>query len=285
MYRNTKFFFLLLLITTVYGCGTIESNDELCSKNCEKIAYEYLKGKNRPKSLEKAYLIYERECKNGKKWSCFRVGDAKNKGEFYETDYVEAASYYERACNLHLSHGCSELGALQFEGKGIKRNVKLAYKNFQLSCEPPFNNRWDAVGCSKLAYIYYLGIGVSKNKHRASELYKKGCQLNNAWSCVQLANIYKMGDGIEENQKQAQYFYTRACLFKDADQCFELGEYYRSKPQKHKDWLRAVSYYANACEYDNEKYCMKVANIYRYDKTSKNQKKFSYLSFRVIATI
>ncbi|WQY30010.1 tetratricopeptide repeat protein [Helicobacter pylori] len=50
-------------------------------------------------------------------------------------DFSKARKYFEKACELNYKFGCSWLGAMQYQGKGVVKNEKQAMKKFEKACK------------------------------------------------------------------------------------------------------------------------------------------------------
>nr|WP_240445234.1 hypothetical protein [Helicobacter pylori] len=61
----------------------------------------------------------------------FDLGVKSNKAK----DFTQAKKYFEKACELQNSMGCSKLGAMQYIGKGVVKNEKQAMEKFEKACK------------------------------------------------------------------------------------------------------------------------------------------------------
>ncbi|MFP6316444.1 tetratricopeptide repeat protein [Helicobacter pylori] len=50
-------------------------------------------------------------------------------------DYIQAKKYFEKACDLKYGGGCFNLGALYYNGDGVKRDSKKADQYFSKACK------------------------------------------------------------------------------------------------------------------------------------------------------
>ncbi|MFP6265970.1 tetratricopeptide repeat protein [Helicobacter pylori] len=50
-------------------------------------------------------------------------------------DFSKARKYFEKACGLNNSGGCSNLGVLYYNGDGVKRDSKKADQYFSKACK------------------------------------------------------------------------------------------------------------------------------------------------------
>ncbi|WP_236616565.1 sel1 repeat family protein [Helicobacter pylori] len=52
-----------------------------------------------------------------------------------EKDLIKATQFYSKACDLKDGMGCKNLGALYYNGDGVKQNSKKAVALFKKACK------------------------------------------------------------------------------------------------------------------------------------------------------
>jgi len=99
------------------------------------------------------------------------------------------ASYFQQAktlCDSGDASGCSDLGYLYYQGKGVKQDYFKAADLFKKACDArnPF-------GCDILGMMYETGQGVRQSLGKARELYGKECDLKEQLGCINYARLNK----------------------------------------------------------------------------------------------
>ncbi len=64
-----------------------------------------------------------------------RINFAKGIHAYNNHDYITAAKLFKKACDNPDSDGCGDLGALFFNGQGVRRNLVKSYYYFYLTKE------------------------------------------------------------------------------------------------------------------------------------------------------
>ncbi|WP_154412743.1 tetratricopeptide repeat protein [Helicobacter pylori] len=54
---------------------------------------------------------------------------------YKEQDFSKDKGYFEKACDLNISGGCSNLGGLYYNGDGVKQDSKKAVALFEKACK------------------------------------------------------------------------------------------------------------------------------------------------------
>lgn len=103
---------------------------------------------------------------NGDVYACYEMGKAYECGQFVETNYAQAISYYEKAASAGNEIAEYALGNIYYKGKGVERDCLKAIKYFEKA-----NN----IACSSyfLGWIYEFGEGVDSDLSIAMSYYRK----------------------------------------------------------------------------------------------------------------
>lgn len=180
-------------------------------------------GETQFQSLRKQY---EQKCKAGNLEAC---GDAgafyKNPTEFFwggasDRDYKKVLYYYKKACDGNYYAACSDLGAMYFDGKGVKKDYKKAVELYNKACDGKF-----ADGCNNLGHMYAHGKGVKMDMTRAMGYARRACDAGSWVACGNFAS------GLEANNDRAMatQYYQKAC---------EMGKKDPALLDYEKDYLR-----------------------------------------------
>ena len=111
------------------------------------------------------------------------AAEAYNQG-----DYQKAAQLYQKACDSGYALGCSGIGALYAEGKGVRQDYQKAAHFYQKACDGGV-----AGGCGILGVFYEYSQGVRQNFPTAKEYYGKACDLGLQAGCDNYRKLNEKG--------------------------------------------------------------------------------------------
>lgn len=139
------------------------------------------------------------KCDKGDAQACFNVGEAYDLGDFdLPIDYVSAAKYYAKSCELKNAVGCYNLADMYERGEGVKKDAKKAMEFYKTACDNDHAN-----ACNNLGAIY----GKESNKAKFLPLYTKSCDLGSIYGCGNLGDYYtQKGD-----KKKAKKYFKLSC--------------------------------------------------------------------------
>ena len=225
------------------ACNLNDSNDISSGLACDTLAQFYYSGNY-----------------NGKQYN--NKKDLKN-----------AASFFQKACDLNLCTACTDLGNMYYRGEGVPKNFRKAFDLFTKSIEqcPIYEKPYIALGD-----MHYNGDGIAQDHKLASSLYKKACEqaeqscnmFEYADQCSFLGELYYTGDRIKQNLKNATMFFNKACNLKHAASCHQLAKIYEfgktSKDHIDKidiNYKAAAELYKKACELGFNTDCTKAESL------------------------
>ncbi|GAA7921387.1 hypothetical protein HpBT060_01250 [Helicobacter pylori] len=99
-------------------------------------------------------------------------------------DFSKARKYFEKACDLNISGGCSNLGALYYNGEVVEKDLIKAAYLYSRACELK-----EGDGCGALGALYYNGDGVKQDSKKAAALFEKACKLGYKKACEMLKEL------------------------------------------------------------------------------------------------
>lgn len=117
-------------------------------------------------------------------------------------DNTSALIYFDKACKKNWPQACLQYAIAADQGIDLDKNHKLANQFYQSGCalsqlyvlDSPSNIKDTdsliksiARSCYNLGVNYRDGIGSIANIKKADELFKKSCQLKQAWGCYNYA--------------------------------------------------------------------------------------------------
>jgi TPR repeat protein len=161
----------------------------------------------------RARELLERACEAENWPACAELGRLNDEGVGARRDRGRAEEYYERACDRRSGLACFELGLLHRDtyGRGdLERSVEL----FRRACQSGEYER----ACGSLAAAYDVGRGVEIDRSEALALYHRACDAGHPDSCIRLADLIASGDA--SNGEDASFYRDRACALAPAeDRC------------------------------------------------------------------
>lgn len=165
-------------------------------------------------AARRAAALYRRACQGGEMTGCTRLGVLYEEGRGVEGDPVRAAELHRRSCDGGSSLGCTHLGGSYEAGRGVERDVGRAARLYEEACET------EMAGCFQLAELYLRGAGVPLDHERAVELFDDACygavrdderRAPVAESCVRVGDLFANGTGVERDLYRAARYFRRAC--------------------------------------------------------------------------
>lgn len=148
--------------------------------------------------------------------------------EYYKNNPEKLGVYANFACSQTinkqtLSYACGILAgvfylekeyhdAFDYAKKGCETNVKR---------EEAYKADVSQVNCLVVGVLYEEGKGVRQDYAKATEYYKKGCDLGYAMPCEALGRLYMKGKGVPINRSSAKRLFGKACDLGSQDACNE----------------------------------------------------------------
>ncbi len=209
--------------------------------------------------------IYQKECSNGSKESCFYLGKAYLFGRYgVDKDRKQGLSLIKKSCDMGFGSGCF------FAGRFDRKNSLFFYKK---GCELK-----NAASCEQAGRKYY-----HKKRYKESLVFfKKSCELEYKNGCINLANLYRMGKGVEKSIQKASKMYQTLCdgdfNLQEGKTLFNGKSFPRACSQsgflfhQQKNYAKSFKYHAKACRLD-KKYCSGLATLYETGEGIKKDKK------------
>ena len=167
-------------------------------------------------------------CNGGIAASCSDLGTAYRYGDGVPRDDFRSAELYERACKGGHSPGCFALAEMYYAGKGVRVSRLDAadfYSRVERACDSG-----EAEGCYFVGLAYDSGIVVSKDRARATVLYRRACGGGYAEGCLGLGNAYAEGVGVGKDWKRARELWQQACSMGSSAGCAALQSRYFPRP-------------------------------------------------------
>jgi len=146
--------------------------------------------------------------------------------EYQHKHYSKAQKILEPYKNKNISAIQHAYGNMYQNGLGdFKKDYKKAAMFYQKAIE--IDNYSSSL--NNLGTLYYYGLGVSKDKDKAIELYKKAAKGGDMYCQFYLADNYHFGrDGFSEDYGKAYYWYQQASNQGHAKAARRIGYMYEN---------------------------------------------------------
>ena len=191
-----------------------------------------------PRDPRKATAVYQLACAGGERVACSNLGIFYRDGEGgVERSPRRAASLFSKACELGHGTGCVRLAEVLDTGTERDHTSALFFRlkgclaGHQDACSAlrraPSGQRGGAGGQEKRAaaacergngkacvalghLILERGKGKRAEK-RAVAVYRKACDMSQAFGCLALARMFQQGRGVSADRQRAEHLRGRAC--------------------------------------------------------------------------
>lgn len=147
--------------------------------------------------------------KNGHADSCCLVGTFYYDGTTVKQDYKEAMKWYKKCAALGNTNCLFNMGQMYWKALGVKRNYKSA-----LECLRSLSDKEDSRDSFFIMGEIYQegGDDVPQNSQVACKFYEKAFRLGNPMAGTKIAAIHCKGLGIEKNKEKATEWLRKAAL-------------------------------------------------------------------------
>lgn len=227
-----------------------KSCNEDNAEGCFKLGYMYENKQKVKQDFQKAFELYDKACSLGNARGCYKMGLCFDKGGIIkvEQDYLKAESYYKKSCEYGFPLACYNLGGIYQYSFNPKQNKENMMKMFTKACDDGI-----MLGCYKLGNIY-----EGKQKDKAIEWYKKGCDKEDSQSCFRLVDIMiKQIAAIDSKDFEKVYKqYDEECKAGYMTQCYRLAILYSTGRGVKQSYSKARQIYQGACEMGDNASCI-----------------------------
>ncbi|MGX3098658.1 hypothetical protein [Helicobacter sp. 23-1046] len=177
-----------------------------------------------------------------------------------QVDFAKAKSAYSKSCDLRDGGGCYNLALMQYHSEN--QDLQKASEYASKGCKYGFSD-----GCE-----LEKEIEQAKSENLEPEALTKiaQCEENIPQSCVSVAFNYHHGlQGAVKNQTKASQYYKKACDLGYSHSCYILGMYQvQGYGQGAKDMREALKNVLKACNADPVRECEAINKL---DPTKRTQ--------------
>ena len=242
------------------------------------------------KNEEKAKLIYQKArpaleslATAGDPYAQAELGRMYDLGLGLETNYAEAAKWYQKAATQGSVRGQIGLGYSYQYGEGVEKNAEEAVKWYRKAAEQGF-----ADAQCNLGFMYDTGQGVEKNAEEAVKWYLKAAEQGQARGQFNTGKYYydkaentdtfddlmDMNDMDEtENSsyianpyEEAEKWFLKSAEQGNSDAQNFLGIMYQNGQGVEKDYVEASKWYQKAAEQGNGSAQYNLGGLYANGK-------------------
>ncbi|KAJ3436412.1 erad-associated e3 ubiquitin-protein ligase component-related [Anaeramoeba flamelloides] len=251
-----------------------------------KLALRYLsEGKRNNK--EKSNYWMTLSAKQGNSGSINNIAINHLNGFGVEKNSYKSISNFRKAIKLKNANAYNSLGILYLNGEGVPKNLNIAFKLFFKSHYLGSSNGTESLGfyyqyhnnnfhynhknTSYKMYNYYLrsakeenpdaqfalaicslqGIGVTKSKKRAFQLFQKAAENGNLEAKNSYAICYEKGRGCKQNIEKAFEIYKEAAELNEPNSCYNLGICYFQGKGVDVAYGKAYKWFKRASQFDD----------------------------------
>jgi uncharacterized protein (TIGR03382 family) len=187
--------------------------------------------------------------------SCYRLGEAYERGLGVPKDAGQARLQFQKACDGYIPDACVAIAR-------VAGDPAEAVDLFKRLCDQSV-----AAGCNGAATAYFAGTGVRWDVGKAFELYTKGCELADPQSCANLAEMLEVGIAQDVDLKRAYTLYQQACDAGYMSACGGAARFLeKGDGEVGIDLVKADKLYAAACEADSPDACRWYADFLKTSK-------------------
>jgi TPR repeat protein len=153
--------------------------------------------------------LLRRGCAAGHRMSCYNLGVIERDGEGGPNgprDVPAARGHFATACEAGVAFGCSNLGALLFDGAdGVPRDREASVRAFRRGCELGGARACGALGAELLA-----GVNLPANPAEADTLLTRACTLE-SWDHCDLLGTAAIDGRLPGGEARGASLRARAC--------------------------------------------------------------------------
>jgi len=142
---------------------------------------------------------------------------------------------YQQSAEQNHPEGIYSLGILYANGKGVNRDIEMAYTLFLKSA-----NMGHVRSKATLGYMYSKGQGVKKDYKKAAGFYQKAADQGLAEAQINLGAMYERGLGVKKDLKKAAELYQKAADQGNATAQKNLGALHKKGKDVKKDPNKAI---------------------------------------------
>ncbi len=211
------------------------------------------------------------ECRNGH--DCTVMGLAHEYGRGVVHDFIEAAGYYQRGCDLGEGTGCYRLALLFDKGLGVLPDWRQKQVLFERACNLGYIR----------ACVAAVDSRISVDPAEKVAFYEHACSVGERLGCWRRANLLWYGEGSVVRDRDlarkvaasVPELYQRDCDAGDIIACLTLGRAYCSHCGEgamddagHISWLldpddvRSTALFSHACDQSDLEACTSLGESY-----------------------
>ncbi|MCC6216456.1 MAG: cation:proton antiporter [Polyangiaceae bacterium] len=171
---------------------------------------------------------------------------------------AEAASAYQRACDLGSPRGCNDLGVMLLDGDGVPRDPARAVVLFRNACELGL-----PMACANLGHALEHGLGGAVDVAGAAQIYERACRAEAPFACNALGNLLWSGNGAQRDVARATALFERSCEAGSPAACANLAVAPGNDEAPPDVAPRVAGLHRRACDADVALGCAGMGRLHR----------------------
>jgi uncharacterized protein len=165
-----------------------------------------------------------------------------------------------KACEEGDATECFVVGNAYRTGVGAPKSLDQAEKYLSLSCKGGHKSACNSL--YRVGYIFQRGKGdrgekIGKDKVRAMNIWKVGCEAGYGLSCTALGSVYEHGKLVQKDMDKALELYRTGCKGRSIKGCRKVGELIQAK-----DPAEALKFFEKSCRWKDSRACAGAGFLY-----------------------
>jgi Sel1 repeat len=165
----------------------------------------YFEGRGVPKDYVQAATWFQKAAAQGDATAEGYLGWMYQHGEGVERSYAQARPWYRKAAEQGNASAQNSLGWMYYKGQGGPKDYAQALAWYRKAA-----NQGNATAQVNLGWMYEHGEGIKTDYAEALRWYRKAAEQGNATAQEDLGVMYEKGEGVEQDRIQAQLWFDKA---------------------------------------------------------------------------
>jgi TPR repeat protein len=165
--------------TSAFRRGCESGKDSAATAtNCYKLALSLEKGTGAERDSVQALGLFVRSCRWSVAPACYSAG-AMERGGTSGDDLGKATDHFLKGCRLGETRACREVAAMYAEGRGVRKDPRLAAMFYDKACRGG-----ESRSCANYGLRLLSGDGVAIDSSRGWSLLGQACRDGIEEGCV-----------------------------------------------------------------------------------------------------
>jgi uncharacterized protein len=208
-----------------------------------RLVFQLGRALDKGKQFYEAIKLYRKAAEGGNLLGMNNLGAMYFDGLGVKQDKIEAAKWYRKAAEGGNFQSMNNLGAMYDNGHGVKQDKTEAVKWYRKAAE---GGNLD--GMVNLGFMLENGTGVNLSFAEALNWYRRAANAGNTLGMTDLGHMYDNGYGVKTDKVEAANWYRKAAQGGDALGMNNLGFLYEKGEGVTQDNTEAANLYRKSAE-------------------------------------